>query len=164
MHFKKVLFVVLIVSFFAGCHQADKDKTVSTPAKKVESREDSLYRQTIDIHNEVMEKMGKLIGYKKRVQQQSDSIKSMLAYTEFPKGVAQHIAKDLDSLKVLGVKLELADSVMNAWMQQFNPDPKLATSDANADYFEKQKQSAEAMKQQFFEALEAAEKRFTTIN
>lgn len=160
MRFKKILFSLLFVSFFVGCHQADKTEAVSIPAKKVESRADSLYRQTMDIHNEVMAKMGKLNGYKKKVQQQADSIKLVLASTNFPKQVAQRIAKDLDSLHVLGIKLASADSAMYAWMGQFNADPKLATSDAKADYFEKQKQLAEAMKKRFFEALSDAEKFF----
>lgn len=156
MHFIKRPLFILIMAGLAACQQADKDQPPVT-VKKVESREDSLYRKTMDIHNEVMAKMPKLIGYQKKVQQQSDSIQNILATTDFPRQMAQRISRELDSLQMLGKRLGAADSGMNAWMEQFNPDPKMASSDANADYFEKQKGSAEAMKQKFFEALQKAE-------
>lgn len=164
---RKYLFFFLLIVLLASCNDADKRNTsnhpgtnadsssTTTPSK--ESRETLFYHQTMDVHNEVMAKMSKLIGYQKKVQQQSDSIRSMLAATDFPRQLAQRISRQLDTLQVLGQKLEAADSAMNAWMEQFNPDPKLASSDANADYFEKQKMSAEAMKKQFFEALQEAE-------
>lgn len=162
MSLKEYLVAVLLIFFLAGCNNAaDTDTTNrdsgSSDGKKVESREDSLYRQTMDIHNEVMAKMGKLNGYKKKVQQQTDSVRSMLAFTDFPRQVAQRIASDLDSLDMLGKRLQAADSSMNAWMEQFNPDPELPDSNARADYFEKQKQSALAMKKMFFDALKSAD-------
>lgn len=156
---KRTLMIVMTAGL-AACQQGDKNEQ-PVVIKKTESREDSLYRQTMDIHNEVMAKMGKLVGYKKLVQQQTDSIKTMLAATDFPMQMAQRISRDVDTLEVLGKKLGAADSAMNAWMEQFNPDPKLASSDANADYFEKQKKSAEAMKQLFFEALQVAENKYS---
>ncbi len=167
MHDKKIIVAFLLFFFFTGCHQANEKHTAEPSQKtdsssgaihEIESRESFFYRQTMDIHNDVMAKMGKLVGYKKMVQQQSDSINQILATTDFPRQMAQRISRQLDTLQVLGKKLGAADSAMNAWMGQFNPDPKLASSDANADYFEKQKKSAETMKKQFFEALAAAEK------
>lgn len=166
MHFRKYFLAAVMVALLASCNQADKRETPidssSITGKQSETREDVLYRQTMDIHNEVMAKMGKLNGYRKKVQQQSDSIRSMLASTDFTIPMAQRIAKDLDSLDVLGKKLQMADSAMNAWMEGFDPDPKLPTSDAKADYFEQQKQSALTMKKIFFDALSQAENLFAS--
>jgi hypothetical protein len=163
MHFKKLFLAITIVTLYAACNETGNNSSQnkdSSTATTSESREQVLYTQTMDIHNEVMAKMGKLNGYKKQVQQQIDSIKSMLASTDFTRSMAQRIASDLDSLNMLGKKLQTADSSMNAWMEQFEPDPNLPTSDAKADYFEKQRGSAEEMKKQFMDALSEAEKRF----
>ena len=151
----------MILACLAACQQANKNE-LSNAGKKTESREDSLYHQTMDIHKEVMAEMGKLIGYQKQLQHQVDSLNNYLKFNKLPRNIAEPKIKQIDSLTNSLKKLQFADSAMNAWMEQFNPDPQLASSDANADYFEKQKNSAEAMKVIFFKALKDAEDLFTS--
>jgi hypothetical protein len=156
------LFTVLFLSLLAfvfSC-QPTANKPTET-AENTGTLEDSLYKATMDIHNELMPKMGKIMGYQKQAQKQMDSIKSVLSSTTFPTEVARRIATDVNTLDTLNESLKTAEKGMNDWMDGFDPDPKMPTTEERAAYFADQKEKAETMKTQFLQALASAENFFS---
>lgn len=151
--------VAIVITSLYSCTSSTNEKSnVDTAENK--SLEDSLYKQVMAIHNEVMPKMGKVMGYQKLAQKQMDSIKSIISHTSFPTEVARRIASDVNKLDVLNDSLKAADQAMNDWMDQFDADPKMPTTEERAAYFADQKQKAEAMRTRFLQALASADSFF----
>lgn len=75
--------------------------------------EDSLYRQVMDIHDEVMPKMGKVRGAQQRAQQRLDSLATQAGNTT--KAYRRQLEK-------LVSDLNYADFAMDKWMVEFNID------------------------------------------
>ncbi len=59
--------------------------------------------------------------------------------------------------KIVAGYLKGAEKNMNDWMGQFNPDPKMPTTEQRSAYFQDQKEKATAMKNGFFAALKKAD-------
>lgn len=75
--------------------------------------EDSLYRQVMDIHDEVMPKMGKVRGAQQRAQQRLDSLATQAGNT------TKAYRRQLEQLVS---DLNYADFAMDKWMVEFNID------------------------------------------
>ena len=77
---------------------------------------DSLYTQVMDIHDQVMPKMGKIRGAQKQAQQMLDSISTL------PAQQAKAAASYKQQLETLVSDLNYADFAMDKWMVEFNLD------------------------------------------
>ena len=153
---KAIFSCVLILALLSACqdqHQ-DHEKTHGHNAatEPAQTKEDSLYREVIALHDAVMPKMGKLIGYKKALQAKIDSLDKN---ANGKKGMVAVSGKK-QFVKLLA-QVEAAEKAMNDWMDQFNPDPKLPDKQEMIQYFEDQKIKAAAMKQEVLAALDSAE-------
>lgn len=136
--------------FILSCRQSSSNQNDDNgQLKQPLTKEDSIYNEVIDIHDEVMPKMGKLIGYQKKAQYYSDSAKQSMQKHSMP-GLKEY-KQQMDSLIY---DLKAAEKAMNDWMEQFNPDPKLPTTEEKVAYFQEQKARALKMKEQFYIALE----------
>jgi hypothetical protein len=105
----------------------------------------------IALHDAVMPKMGKLIGYKKALQAKIDSVDNSLK----SKKRMEAASEENQYVKLLA-QVEAAEKAMNDWMDQFNPDPNLPGKEEMIQYFEDQKARAAAMKQEVLAALDSA--------
>ena len=77
---------------------------------------DSLYTQVMDIHDQVMPKMGKIRGAQKQAQQVLDSLSGL------PVQQAKAVASYKQSVEALISELNYADFAMDKWMVEFNLD------------------------------------------
>ena len=77
------------------------------------SAEDSLYRQVMDVHDEVMPKMGKIRGAQQQAQQRLDSLALQT------RGADKAYRRQLEQLVS---DLNYADFEMDKWMVEFNID------------------------------------------
>ncbi len=143
------LTIFCIIAF--GCKEANTTNSGNDATKKVMTKEDSAYTEALDIHDEVMPKMGKIIGYQKKAQQQLDSVAQLIKKS----GMAgtKEFKQRVDSLLF---ELKLAEKGMNDWMEGFTAEPKLPTTEERTAYFEDQKAKALKMKEKFFVALDKA--------
>jgi GTP-sensing pleiotropic transcriptional regulator CodY len=153
----KTLLIVLAIIAFA-CKQNGNNATSSTAdttVANVQTKEEIAYNEVLEVHDSVMPKMGKLIGYQKRAKQSSDSITQLLKAKNILG--AKVYKQQVDSLLIA---LQLAEKGMNDWMQAFNAEPNLPTTEERTAYFIDQKQKALNMKGQFFGALNKATQLF----
>lgn len=116
-----------------------------------------MYQAVMDLHNETMAKYGKLLGYEKKAQQKVDSINQYLQKNNCK---CEGVREALKNGSTLANELKAAEKNMNDWMGQFNPDPKMATTEERAAYFLDQKEKATIMKDGFFKALGKADSLF----
>jgi len=77
---------------------------------------DSLYVQVMEIHDQVMPKMGKIRGAQKQAQQFLDSL------SRLPAGQSVATATYKQRLETLISDLNYADFAMDKWMVEFNLD------------------------------------------
>lgn len=112
-----------------------------------------LYNEVIQLHDEAMPKIGPLKGYEKAVQAKIDSLDVVL------KGKKNKMAETLkvEYLQLLKELLK-ADNDMNAWMENFNPDPTFSTEDSLSTYFTAEKSKVEAIRNQIFAVLDSTKK------
>ncbi|MCU0395433.1 MAG: hypothetical protein MUF29_05965 [Chitinophagaceae bacterium] len=144
MKFFAIATACLVLALGAcNSHQHEAAGEASAP----KSAEDSLYKSVLALHDEAMPKMGKLIGLQKTAQQQIDSLRAL-----GNAGMAPMIQR-LESLKAM---LGSAEQGMNDWMTQFDPDPKMATTEERAAYFADQQARAKQMRDAIFAALDSA--------
>jgi hypothetical protein len=143
---KNVKILAIAFAFLAaiGCNNNAPTQEAAAPAK---TPEDSLYNLVMDVHDAAMPKMGKLMGYQKTIQQQIDSLKALKASAS---------AATIEKLTQLQLQLADAEKQMNDWMAQFEPDPKLPTTEERAKYFAEQEVKAKKMKEFMFAALDSA--------
>jgi len=147
--FYTFLTILCIIAF--ACKEANTNNPGNDATKKVMTKEDSAYTEALDIHDEVMPKMGKIIGYQKKAQQRLDSVAQLLKKNGL--AGAKEFKQRVDSLLF---ELKLAERGMNDWMQGFTAEPKLPTTEERTAYFEDQKVKALKMKDKFFTALDKA--------
>ena len=152
---KSFLTAVLALALLSACHdqhrEHEKRHAHNAATEPAQTEEDSLYREVIALHDAVMPKMGKLIGYKKALQAKIDSLDNTV---KDKKGMVAVFNKK-QYVKLLA-QVDAAEKAMNDWMDQFNPDPKLPTQEEMVHYFEDQKAKAAAMKHQVLAALDSA--------
>ena len=115
-----------------------------TNCAKTEKTEKPLYDQVMDIHDEVMPKMGDLHKAKKQLQ---DSLASATALTEDQRKEIEGIILTLDSA---------SNSMMN-WMHEFNP-PEASNKEAFNKYMESELVKVKKMKEDVMRALKKIEK------
>lgn len=150
---KKSAIILLSIACIAiACNETPK--ATSNATTKIKTKEDTLYQAVMELHNETMAKYGKLLGYEKKAQQRVDSIQQILKKSPcYCEGMHEALNRDSSLVK----QLKAADKNMNDWMGQFNPDPKMPTTEERAAYFLDQKEKATIMKNGFFEVLNKAD-------
>jgi hypothetical protein len=146
---KTWLFTIIAAASMAIACQSENKEPHNAAEQKVVSKEDSLYNRAIAMHDEAMPKMGKLIGYEKLVQHQIDSIAKIKKQTLNDK-------TNLSKLTALLAQLKAAETGMNAWMEGFDPDPKMTDAAEREAYFAKQAAGAQKMRDDLFVALDSA--------
>ena len=152
---KGIIIITAVALFFTSCSnkQTTGHEDHNAAEKKATTREEQLYNEVMELHDAAMPKMGKLIGYKKQVQAKIDSLTIALKNKKDETG--HELKRKYEQLKI---ELDSAENGMNAWMENFNPDPKLPTKADMEKYFEDQKNKAQKMKDNMFKALDKAEK------
>ena len=114
-----LVFLISICFVFSSCqNQSDHaghgaDHSGGASGSKPLTAEDSLYRQVMDIHDQVMPKMGKVRGAQQRAQQRLDSL------TLQTRSVDKVYRQQLEQLIS---DLIYADFAMDKWMVEFNID------------------------------------------
>lgn len=106
------------------------------------TQEKPLYDQVMDIHDEVMPKMGDIYKLKKSFR---DSIANTADMTEEKKAEIEQLIQQLDS----------ANSSMMVWMREFNP-PDQKDKEAFQKYMESELVKVKKMREDVYKALEAA--------
>ena len=150
----KMLFSVLLLSatMLPACQNATKD-AANSPSKAT-TKEDSLYKAVIALHDEAMPKIGKIKGYQKTLQAKIDSLNTVLQDQK------NEAAKKLKSnYEVLLAQLNAAEKSMNDWMDSFNPEPKLPSKAEIDKYWEHQKMKAQKMKDDIINAIDSSKAR-----
>jgi hypothetical protein len=142
-----------IIAILSACNSQQTEQPTGNNAAEAAAttREDSLYKDVIALHDEAMPKLGKIMGYEKTVQAKIDSLNTHLETRK------DEIARDLRTqYEALLDQLKTAEKGMNDWMEGFDPDPKMANKEAIISYFEDQKAKAQKMKDDMFIALDSA--------
>lgn len=127
---------MLIVLFLCSC----------TPNEKV--REDKLYQEVIDIHDEVMPKMGEVMRLEKELDKNIDQLKSTDSTPSRPSRI--------EHLTTLKKNLKDADEYMMNWMREFNNDMNSMTHEEKMEYLEKEKLKIQEVRSQVNMAIQNA--------
>jgi hypothetical protein len=117
--FSLLALLAMLVLLVSACQdqrghaEHDSDHAQGLAAHQPKTAEDSLYRQVMDIHDEVMPKMGKVRGAQQRAQQRLDSLAGQ------PSSNTKAYRRQLEQLIN---DLNYADFAMDKWMVEFNID------------------------------------------
>lgn len=127
-----------------GCDNANPPtvNNAITPA----TGSDSLYKAVMEGHDVAMARMGELVRYKKQLQQQADSLKSLKDFDTTLVTTLETAAKDLDD----------AEELMNKWMQEFEPDDAGTTEQQMVAFYSKEKEKVDTVKVRIFRGLDNA--------
>lgn len=132
---KNFLTVMVLLVLIASC---------STPQKKLEKQaEPTLKDQVMDVHDEVMPRMGELRKTQKELLALMDSSVADSA------GAAR--------LGELAKNIELANESMMAWMRNFDPELE-GTPEEVEQYLQSQLKSIEQVKKEMLTSLEEGKK------
>jgi hypothetical protein len=112
------------------------------------SAEDSLYRQVMDIHDEVMPKMGKIRGAQQQAQQRLDSLATQA-------GSANKASRR--QLEQLISDLNYADFAMDKWMIEFNIDSAKDNKALRMQYLQDELQKVQQVKAAILGSLASAD-------
>ncbi|MFP4090031.1 MAG: hypothetical protein ACLFUB_08635 [Cyclobacteriaceae bacterium] len=97
--------------FLAACQEPATDKNSASATEESlspeEAQEDSLFKEMMSIHDEVMPKMDNIMRLKRSLRQKIDSLQQTQTQTNIP----------TDSLQQLVQDLEEADDAMMNWMR-----------------------------------------------
>lgn len=124
---KKTIYLVGLSMFLLSCQDA---------RQKIS---DALDKEVMGVHDEVMPKMGKILEYKKQINQMIDSCETQACK---------------DSLQKISYLLTRADEDMMQWMRTFEHPEGLDTAEA---YLNAQKEAVLKVKAEVEEGLGAAE-------
>ena len=112
------------------------------------SADDSLYNRVMDIHDEVMPKMGKVRGAQQRAQQRLDSLAKQA-------GSANKAYRQ--QLEQLIGDLNYADFAMDKWMVEFNMDSAKDNKALRLRYFQEELEKVQKVKTAILGSLAAAD-------
>ena len=127
---KKISLILTVISLtILSCN--NNAETKSESAEEVVTKEDSLYKEVIEGHDEGMMKMRRLLASQKAVQQALDSlnrntkVKLNTVYIQQLEGLKEELAQ--------------AETSMNIWMESFSPDTMNSDKEKRALYLEAEK-------------------------
>jgi len=126
---KKITFILTIISLsIVSCNNAD---TTTESTEKTLTKEETLYNDVIEGHDEGMKKMRKLLGSQKAVEQALDSLAK--------DSKAKHNTVYIQQLEGLKEELAQAETNMNIWMEEFSPDTLNSDKEKRVQYLEAEK-------------------------
>src|SRR6188768_642928 len=127
---KKIILILTAISLtILSCN--NNADTKSESAEDVVTKEDSLYKEVIEGHDEGMMKMRRLLASQKAVQQALDSlnlstkVKLNTVYIQQLEGLKEELAQ--------------AEADMNLWMESFSPDTMNSNKEKRVLYLEAEK-------------------------
>jgi hypothetical protein len=136
-----VLFVATVVLYGCGNkteHQAqlpEEEKAVSSDPTK------ALYDSVMDVHDEVMPRMGEIITL-------TEALKEKVAKTpDMPAGKKKEIETTVESL-------DKASEGMMDWMHKFSPETNAATTESKRAYLKDEMVKVERVKADMLAAIE----------
>ncbi len=135
-----------------ACNNEKKTDHSKSHKKEIPAtKQDSLYAEVMDGHNEVMPKMGVIRGAQKKAQQMIDSISTLPAK-------AQAAAANLKlELQTLINDLNYADLAMDKWMMEFKMDSMKEDINERINYLMNEKVKMEKVKEAFQNGLQKAD-------
>ncbi len=136
----------------SGGHDHDADHPTEAALRQPQTAEDSLYRQVMDVHDEVMPKMGKIRGAQQKARQRLDS----LALQGSPAG--KQYRRQLEKLIN---DLNNADFAMDKWMIEFNIDSAKDNKPLRMQYLRSELEKVNKVKAAILGSLSGAD---TLIN
>lgn len=126
----------LIVLMFSTCG----------PSGNKEAETDEIYREVMEIHDEVMPKMQDIMNLKEKMRIKIDSMASS--------GVDQSA---IDKMEKMITQLDEADEAMMNWMRNFNTDYEEMSKEEITNYLNEQKEEITEVKDQMQTAIKEAE-------
>jgi hypothetical protein len=153
---KKIVCMVALItnSLLISCGESNQSnnqgKQSQNAAAVAKSPVDSLFDAVLVFHDEAMPKMGKLKSYLDLTKLRIDSLSKL--------SDAGSKASKADYEKLFA-DLQRAQKGMNDWMDDFQPD-KYADKDSLLQYYQGQKVTAEAMRNNIFSVIDSAKAKF----
>ncbi|MBL3656613.1 hypothetical protein [Fulvivirga sediminis] len=149
---KKIQIIVFILLSVIACKKGkfteNRDIEIENKEVPPEKRaEKDLYDEVMDVHDEAMPKMDRLMKLKGQLQEKYDIGKDQEKATE----------NDLEKYHEAIKKLEKADEAMMEWMHKFEPQEDNTDHDKVMEYYQDQKESIIKVNEQMEEAMKNAE-------
>jgi uncharacterized protein YoxC len=119
---------------------------MSCDEKKKEAK-DVLYDQVMEVHDEIMPKMGDIMKYKKQLK---IKMEELAADPEMN-------AEKIEKVKQAITELDNSHEDMMAWMREFNPDFEGMVTEEVMQYLNEQKVKIEQVGKETYAALNSAE-------
>ncbi len=119
---------------------------MSCDEKKKEAK-DVLYDQVMEVHDEIMPKMGDIMKYKKQLK---IKMEGLAADPEMN-------AEKIEKVKQAITELDNSHEDMMAWMREFNPDFEGMVTEEVMQYLNEQKVKIEQVGKETYAALNSAE-------
>lgn len=133
----KLLFIA-VFGVLAACGKSGKDTPAGDPV--AENTNQVLYNEAMDIHDEVMPKMGNLMSLKRKLKDTLDT-----------PGLTEDQKKDIESRVQL---LDSAQKSMMDWMHGVYPPEDSTAGEEYRQYIEDKLESAKKMRALILEAIE----------
>ncbi|MEK6782718.1 MAG: hypothetical protein AABY93_13540 [Bacteroidota bacterium] len=143
----KTLPIILFVIFLlAACGKSGEHSNHENKDGSMEgdSPNEALYNQVMDVHDEVMPKMGDIYKLKKELQEQIAKSPDMVVER---KQQLEQIISNLDS----------ASNAMMEWMHKFNPLPDSVDQEQAREYLESEMERVKKVRDLMNETIEKAE-------
>lgn len=109
MHMKPLVYLLFVILFISSCSRPTENKTVVAP----DSLNQVLYKQIMEVHDEIMPGMEKIYKLKQDIEVQIANTPNLTRTHE-------------KELELVITNLDSANNSMLTWMQQFSPLPDSA--------------------------------------
>ncbi len=116
------------------------------------TKEDSLYKQVMDGHDEAMMKMGRIRKYLVQITKEKDSIAKLPA--------KQQDQSYQQTLATLEQRLSTAEQRMNNWMENFNIDSAKDNAALRIQYLQSESGKVDSVKNLVLESVQQADSLF----
>lgn len=137
------LFVTLILAA-CGKPAEHSDHEHDAGSSEGDSPNQALYNQAMDVHDEVMPKMGDIYKLKKDLQEQIASTPDM-------------VVERKQQLEAIISNLDSANNAMMDWMHKFNPLPDSVDQEKAREYLESEIEHVKKVKELMLESIEKAQ-------
>lgn len=141
----KFFVFICITGLLIACNNNKKPEQENN-ASIARTLSDSLYHEVMKGHDSAMKDIGPLVRYKELVKKQRDSLTALKT-------------KNPDLLKVLAVvsdSLDNAETLMNTWMQEFDPEKTGKTEKEKVVFFTLEKEKVDTIKVRMTRSIQQA--------
>lgn len=116
---RKIFFLTLLSGCLVACGQEEKESVCETP----QCKQQLLYDQVIELHDEVMPKLSQISTLKSEIEVRMEASEDSTERSEW-----------FELMQLL----DLADESMWVWMRQFKPEMDSVVTTEDMDYLELQ--------------------------